>query len=198
MPGAGGGLGPFCPVSLAASVRGEGTLSVSELLLTAAAGEGRRGVSRVGLGREEVGAAPSPTARPDSGQELRTHWPVTQHQTAQRFLSSAPVALCCPGITVGVLMGSGIRGSGLGGARRQHHARCAPACLPQGLVHSRCTGVQTKDTGAPAPGLKKPLLLLHWVSIPPIVCDGGTLKRPPHLLGELKPGERDKDARGHR
>lgn len=36
--GPGGGLGPFCPVSLAASVRGEGMLSVSELLLTVAVG----------------------------------------------------------------------------------------------------------------------------------------------------------------
>ena len=39
VPGPGGGLGPFCPVSLAASVRGEGMLSVSELLLTVAVGE---------------------------------------------------------------------------------------------------------------------------------------------------------------
>lgn len=39
-PPAGGALGPFCPASLAASVCGDGMLSVSELLLTAAAGWG--------------------------------------------------------------------------------------------------------------------------------------------------------------
>lgn len=35
------GLGPFCPVSLVASMRGDGTLSVSELLLTAAKRRGK-------------------------------------------------------------------------------------------------------------------------------------------------------------
>lgn len=43
-----GGWGPFCPVSLAASVRGEGMLSVSELLLTVAVqGKKEEGMSRV-------------------------------------------------------------------------------------------------------------------------------------------------------
>lgn len=35
------GLGPFCPVSLVASMRGDGTLSVSELLLIAAKRRGK-------------------------------------------------------------------------------------------------------------------------------------------------------------
>lgn len=51
-PGAGGGWGPFCPVSLVVSVRGEGMLSVSELLLTVAVwGENTRGRSERGWGR---------------------------------------------------------------------------------------------------------------------------------------------------
>lgn len=131
VPGVGGGLGPFCPVSLAASVRGEGTLSVSELLLTAAAGGEQRKVSSVGCPREEVDAAPSPTARPDSGQELRMPWP------RQLTPNSSEVSVKCPGgsLLLGHRYWRPNRRVELGAVSSEEpgggsHADCTPTCLP--------------------------------------------------------------------
>lgn len=72
----------FCPVSLAASVRGDGMLSVSELLLTAAVGESEDGVSSVRAQGQDRHSHPHGS---HLGQELRAPW-------SHRFTPNCPEA----------------------------------------------------------------------------------------------------------
>lgn len=188
VPVAGGGLGPFCPVSLAASVRGEGMLSVSELLLIVAVWGEQRGRERCGDPGLEAHVA-FPCHLTGSGQELRRQRPRRPTPNCPEAPTTLAAVRCCAIIIVTITRQ---RQAGPVTSEEPGEAaptdRTHPGPVPAGPGTPRCTvrdertTMKDKDTLTPGLALlsfKKNLVSHLWVSIPPPF----SIKTPHLLLG---------------